>query len=351
MRAPRSRPLPQRHARPARPRRIVSIGAGSIVRLAHAPAYERAGFEIAGVFDVNHAASTRLARQLGACRVFATLDEALLEPDVVFDVAVPPSEIEGILWRAPIGAALLVQKPFGRDLGEARALAAIARRRKLHVAVNFQLRYSPGMVALREILARGALGTVREVEMRVLARTPFERWAFLRSAPRLEILYHSIHYLDLARSLFGEPLEVVARARPDPAYPGFSDTRSSIELWFPRSVRCTIHTNHAHAFDPRRRVSDWMVEGTRGAARVRLGVNLDYDAPAPDELEIASGTRWKSLRLRGSWFPDAFEGPMSNLQRFVAGEDQVLLTSAADALRTMDLVERCYRSSATKRRG
>jgi hypothetical protein len=37
---------------------------------------------------------------------------------------------------------------------------------------------------------------------------------------------------------------------------------------------------------------------------------------------------------------------MSNLQRFVAGEDAVLLTGVDDAIRTMALVEACYASSA-----
>jgi len=38
--------------------------------------------------------------------------------------------------------------------------------------------------------------------------------------------------------------------------------------------------------------------------------------------------------LAGSWFPDAFIGPMSNLQRFVSGEDTVLLTHVDDVLNT-----------------
>jgi hypothetical protein len=37
---------------------------------------------------------------------------------------------------------------------------------------------------------------------------------------------------------------------------------------------------------------------------------------------------------------------MSNLQRFAAGEDEVLLTSVEDAWHTMALVEACFRSSA-----
>jgi predicted dehydrogenase len=37
---------------------------------------------------------------------------------------------------------------------------------------------------------------------------------------------------------------------------------------------------------------------------------------------------------------------MSNLQRFVAGEDSKLVSSVEDAIRTMALVEACYESSA-----
>ena len=50
--------------------------------------------------------------------------------------------------------------------------------------------------------------------------------------------------------------------------------------------------------------------------------------------------------MRGSWFLEAFEGPMANLQRFVAGEDNTLVSPIEDAFKTMALVEACYESSA-----
>ena len=52
------------------------------------------------------------------------------------------------------------------------------------------------------------------------------------------------------------------------------------------------------------------------------------------------------MPLRGTWFPDAFIGTMSNLQRFATGEDERLVTSVADAWASMALVEACFRSSA-----
>ena len=111
-------------------------------------------------------------------------------------------------------------------------------------------------------------------------------------------------------------------------------------------LRCSLVLNHTHRNGPRQRMSQIMVEGTEGAARVTMGVNLSYPSGPPDTMEIARGEMWSELPLRGSWFTEAFEGPMSNLQRYAAGEDSILVGSVNDAIKTMAVVEACYQSSA-----
>jgi len=60
----------------------------------------------------------------------------------------------------------------------------------------------------------------------------------------------------------------------------------------------------------------------RGAALIKLGLLLNYPDGEPDESWLASrGGPLGAAPLAGSWFPDAFIGTMSNLQRFAAGED------------------------------
>ena len=77
-----------------------------------------------------------------------------------------------------------------------------------------------------------------------------------------------------------------------------------------------------------------------------MGVNLDYPIGRPDALRIAQvGGPWSDVPLIGSWFPDAFAGPMSNLQRVVSGEDARLVSPAADAWRTMAVIEACHTSN------
>ncbi|MBL8879223.1 MAG: Gfo/Idh/MocA family oxidoreductase [Phycisphaerales bacterium] len=331
---------------PSRPRPIIIIGAGGIVRAAHLPAYRAAGLPVIGVFDVDSARATELARDFGVPRAFATLDEALAtDESVVFDLALPPLALPDILPRIPTGRAVLVQKPFGIDLAAATALRDICRERKFIAAVNFQLRFAPNMLVMRDLLARRLLGRIVDIEVRVCVNTPWRNWRFLRGLPRMEIALHSIHYLDLLRSVFGEPVDVVARTFGDAETPDLHSTRTSAILTFSDKARGVVTTHHAHRFGRRFQASDLRVEGTNGALIAKMGVNLNYPSGEPDELAVAFDRQWNDIPLCGSWFPEGFAGPMQNLQRFACGEDAVLHTGVEDAWRTMELVETCYRSS------
>ena len=65
----------------------------------------------------------------------------------------------------------------------------------------------------------------------------------------------------------------------------------------------------------------------------------------PDGLEFTDEDgEWVNVPLKGQWFPDAFIGTMSNLQRYASGEDKILPTGFEDAYKTMCLVEALYRS-------
>ena len=47
---------------PSRPRPIVIIGAGGVVRTAHLPVYQRLKFPVAGIYDINPDASRETAQ-------------------------------------------------------------------------------------------------------------------------------------------------------------------------------------------------------------------------------------------------------------------------------------------------
>ncbi len=349
MTAPSDLRLRQAWDVPSRPRPIVIIGAGAIVRTAHLPAYRRLGLPVAGLFDVRIDTAADLAKRFGIQTVHPTLSDACRAGEageVVFDVAVPGDQVLGVLRCLPEGAAVLIQKPMGDDLQAAREIRGMCRERRLVAAMNFQLRFSPNVLALRDLVGRRLLGEIVDVEVRLQVRQPWETWAFMRGLPRLEVLYHSIHYIDSIRMLIGEPRGVYCRAVGHPKLPEYADPRSSIILDYGDRIRCSLTLNHTHVFGEKHRTSMLKIEGTDGAALLSMGVNLDYPHGLPDTLEVAHDGAWSPVSLRGSWFTEAFEGPMSNLQRFVSGEDAVLVSPVDDAIRTMAVVEACYLSSA-----
>ena len=139
-----------------------------------------------------------------------------------------------------------------------------------------------------------------------------------------------------------------ARSIPHPEFPEIETTRTSAILDYGDRTRCCLSLNNTWAFGPRHQASTIRIEGLEGAAVVTLGCLLGYPDGELDKLEfITRGGDWTSVPLRGGWFPEAFIGTMANLQRFAAGEDEVLITEVADALKTMALIEALYASNAS----
>src|SRR5580698_9319889 len=293
--------------RPKAARPIVILGAGGIIRAAHLPAYAKAGFPVIAVADSASGKAAELASERGIARGFNSIEEAVrfAPSDAIFDIAVPASQIMTILPQLPSGAAVLLQKPMGETLEEATAIRDLCRQRGLVAAVNFQLRYSPNNLAAVALERAGLLGELHDMEVQVRTYTPWKLWTFLATAPRLEILYHSIHYLDLIRSWFGDPRGIYAKTVKHPSYPKLAATKSVMILDYGDAKRVFIATNHGHDYGEAQQRSFALWEGTEGSMRATLGINLDYPKGKPDSLdyihrsEMKSG--WQSCPIRGNW--------------------------------------------------
>lgn len=337
--------LAQTIAPPSRSLPIVIFGAGSIVSDAHLPAYARAGFAVAGIYDPDHEKAAALAAAHGT-RAFASVAEAVAGgTGVVYDLAVPPAAIPGILRALPEGAVALIQKPMGSDLAAADQIIGILRARGIRAAVNFQLRFAPMALALKDAIAKGMLGEVVDFDAWLALDTPWHLWAFLADLPRVEILLHSIHYLDFVRDILGNPQGVHAKTMGHPSST-VSNTRTAMILDYGPRIRASLSINHNHAFGRQFQACEFRICGTKGAAYMKLGVNLDYPKGEPDELWLNTGGDWRQVSLQGNWFIEAFIGRITQVMRFAVGEDAELQGSAEDAWHTMALVEAAYESSA-----
>lgn len=331
---------------------ICCIGAGGIVTDAHLPAYQKAGFKVEAIFDIDVEKAGSVGRQFNI-PIIAPSIAALLEKakgrDMIFDLAIPASGVLGVLKQIPDGSAVLIQKPMGETLKEAEQILALSKKKNLTAAINFQLRTAPFVIAARNIIEQGAIGALYDIEVKVTTNTPWHLWDFLAAHPRLEILYHSIHYIDLIRSFWGTPIRVMAKTVGHPAKT-LSSTRSTVILDYGTQKSARVTTNHDHDYGSKHQQSYIKWEGTKGAVYAKMGLLLDYPKGVSDVFEyiIKDENRagnWKQKELKGSWFPDAFVGSMASLMRFREGSEAILPTALEDALETMKVVEWAYESS------
>ena len=334
---------------PRTPRPVVILGAGGIVQAAHLPAYEKAGFPVIALADPAPGKASRLAQTHRIGHAFQSVAQAIAfaPPDAIFDIATPASQLPSVLHLLPRGAAVLMQKPMGETLQQARSIRDLCRSRGYTAAVNFQLRYAPAHLGAQALAHAGLLGELHDIEVQVRTYTPWHLWTFLATAPRLEILYHSIHYLDLIRAWLGTPRSIYAQTTRHLHTAALAPTRSVMILDYGDSKRVFVATSHGHQFPRSSQLSFVQWEGTAGAIRMGMGVNLDYPTGEPDTLDYAihGGSPWQSAPVSGNWFPDAFIGSMGALQAFVEGSAAALPTSFESAYETMALVEAAYRSS------
>ncbi|WP_286588815.1 Gfo/Idh/MocA family oxidoreductase [Sphingobacterium sp. N143] len=332
---------------------IMIIGAGGIVKDAHLPAYRKAGFQVHGIVNRTKQKAEVLAAEFGIPHVYDSLEEAVAQApeNAVYDVTIMPNTFIETLEALPDGAAVLIQKPMGDYYVESQAILEVCRRKGLVAAINCQLRQAPFVNAARWLIDQGYIGELYDMEVRVSVHTPWQLFPHVMVHPRLEILYHSVHYIDLIRSFLGDPQSVYAKTVKHPAK-ALSSSRTTLLFDYGDTLHAVVNTNHDHEFGPRHEESYIKWEGTKGAIKATMGLLMDYPHGLPDVFEYCikpvdgSKPEWVTYPIEGTWFPDAFIGSMGSLMRFKLGETTVLPAAVEDVIHTMAVVEAAYQSSA-----
>ena len=343
--------IPYKPQLPETQQPIIIIGAGGIVKDAHLPAYKQAGFYVYGITNRTRSRAEKLAAEFGIPNVYDNVSDAVANApkNAVYDITIMPEQYIEVLNQLPDDSAVLIQKPMGDYYWQAKEILEVCRKKKLVAAINFQLRFVPFVSAARYMIEQGMIGELYDLEVRVTLKTPWELFPHVMIHPRLEIQYHSIHYVDMIRSFLGDPETVYAKTLKHPAKQ-LSSSRSTILMDYGDTMHAVINTNHDHDFGPHNQESFIKWEGTKGVIKAKMGLLMDYPHGVPDKfeyciLEDGKAPEWKTIELEGSWFPEAFIGTMSNLMRFKEGSSDVLHTSVEDVIRTMAVVESAYISS------
>ncbi|MFL5804398.1 MAG: Gfo/Idh/MocA family protein [Roseiflexaceae bacterium] len=328
------------------------VGCGGIVNYAHLPAYRANGLNVVACYDVDRAAAERTAREHSISTVAGSLAELLADQRVqIVDIAVPPwHQLAGVEQAAAAGKHMLCQKPLADDYRDALRIVQLARSAGVKLAVNQQMRWDAGIRVARQLIDAGALGRTTDARIQVSVQTPWDMWPWLAAAPRLEIMFHSIHYLDSLRYLFGDPARVSSFHTRYPGQKSIGETKTLTVLEYGDGLQVLVDVNHSNWSEDSFAIFRFL--GTDGVIKGTIGLLYDYPKGRVDTLEFqARGEQpgaWHSAQLSSLWIPDAFIGPMASLMEAIqtGGEP---LTSGADNLKTLQIANAAYRSAAERR--
>jgi len=330
---------------------IGMIGCGGIVNYAHLPAYKAHGLNVVACYDPSHAAAEKTAHAHGIAHVAASLAELLADEQVqIVDIAVPPWHQPAIAAQAiNAGKHLLCQKPLANSYAAAAQIVTLADAAGVKLAVNQQMRWDAGIHVARQLIEQGALGQPTDARIQVNVQTPWDLWPWIRENARIEIMFHSIHYLDSLRYLFGEPARVSSFHTTYPGQLAVGETKTITVLEYASGLQVLVDANHANWSDDVSAIFRFL--GTSGLIKGTLGLMYDYPRGRADTLEYQANAEpriWHAASLNTMWIPDAFIGPIAGLMTAIqtGGEPP---TSGAVNLKTLQIVYAAYRSAAEHR--
>src|SRR6267154_3283539 len=150
----------------------VGIGGVSPVRgwaaTAHIPALRALpDYEIRAL-SAHSAESARAAGEaFGVSAVFSDHEQLVTRPevDVVAVTVKVPHHRELVSAALVAGKAVYCEWPLGRDLDDARAMAALAAEQGVHTVVGLQARQAPAIGFVQELLSDGYVGEVLSTTM------------------------------------------------------------------------------------------------------------------------------------------------------------------------------------------
>lgn len=328
--------------------RVGLVGCGLIGSRRAAEAAAHADSTLTMVADTAPQAAETLTARFDALQA-ADWRQIVAASDVDVVIVATPNKYLAEIASASLAAGkhVLIEKPMGRNLEEARALAADATRSGKLLKVGFNHRYHPALRRARELFTGGATGRLINLRVRYGhgGRPGYEKeWrGSLDLAGGGELTDQGVHVLDLIGWFAGPPSQVAALTQTAvwPIAP-LEDNGFAL-LSFDSGAIASLHTSWTQW----KNLFSFEVFGERGALLVE-GLGGSYGAEA---LHVQERSREGGAPAERT---ETFEGPDESWKlewdEFVRAiaHGSPYSGGPADGLLAMTMLDALYRSAGSK---
>lgn len=180
--------------------KVAILGCGNIGSSMHAPGFARLpGVEMVGVCDTDPSAADQTAQRIG-CPAFYEVADLVrsARPSLVANCTKEWVHYDTTMYLLQNGVDVFCEKVMAESVASGKAMVECAVKRRRTLAINFNWRFLPGIVKIKQVKESGALGEL------CMLRFFCHAW-----------VWH--HALDLVGFLAGRPVRVSALIRQDSA--------------------------------------------------------------------------------------------------------------------------------------
>lgn len=318
------------------PLRLGILGAARITDLAVIKPATITGTRLVAVAARDPHRARSFAQQHGIERVHDTYLDVINDPEVeaVYNPLANSLHAQWNKAALAAGKHVFTEKPSASNAAEAAEVAAQVASTDQQFFEGFHYLWHPLITRLHEILASGEIGDLQHVETVMDMPAPADtdpRWSLeLGGGALMDLGCYSLHSQRiLAPFLGGEPELLDAKGGERAGHPGVDEWLTA-ELRFPNGVTGTAGCNMA---SDRHQMSHRLI-GSTGEAVIKDFVNPHND----DRLVVTTGddTRTEHLGNR-STYTYQLETFTTAVRTGVPAR-----TDAADAVKTMRLIDACY---------
>jgi len=262
------------------------LGPGGIAR-AFASDLRTAGLDVAAVGSRRPETAQAFADEFDVARVHGSYEALVADPeiDIVYIATPHPFHAAQAILALEAGKHVLVEKPFTLNAAEAALVRDVARQKGLLAMEAMWTRYLPHMMRIRELLADGALGTVRGLtadHTQHLPTDPLHRLNALELGGGA-LLDLGVYPVSFAWNVLGAPATIAAAATLGPT--GADAEVATIFTYASGAIATTLSA--AHSAGP----NTATIIGTDA----RIEIDPVWYAPASFRLIASDGTVQESF--------------------------------------------------------
>jgi len=301
-------------------RGVAMVGAGFIGPV-HVEALRRLGIRVTGILGVDGAESRRAAEALGLPKAYDSYGAVLQDRDAEAVHLATPNRLHYAMARAALlaGKHVMCEKPLAMTSSESADLVALARATGRASGVNYNIRYYPLCLHVRERVRNGDLGEIFSVcgsyvQDWLLLPTDYN-WRVLaeEGGPLRAVADIGTHWLDLVHAITGLEAETVcadlrtvhpARRRPRGEVATFAGKTKAVAATEPVDIATEDHGAVLIRYRGGARGVLWVSQVTAGrknALRFEIAgssSSVAWESERPNELWIGHRERANELLVR-----------------------------------------------------